>query len=795
MLGGKGNGAQKSIDNEIDLRELWKYLNNGAQNNDVIDFHKFWLAFKRRKKLIIVVIAGVMTLSVAVTAYQRVLNPVYQGSFTLLIDDPINNQGGNNNNPVAGEGLFEQLARNTTNPDIPTLIETLKSSLLLRPIAESFQLNENALSQRIRITTGGVSRKEAEGVLKVSLTSRNPQKDQLLLVAISKAYLNTALDQRQKRLVEGISFLNQQAPSLQAKANEIQIELADFRRRHSLLEPSVEGAALRKREAELSTQILVLEAERSRLKRVRQEVSSGNLDARGFQEAISTGDTRERAGVQGLAVSDSNQSLLQQLTKVETQLAEARSKFQPSSAMVRSLEARLDRLQPLLLKNQLGAVDTALKLNYGRLTTARNQQIGINQQFQKQPALVKEYEALQIRLTLAQGNLAGLVNARETFQLELAQQLVPWRVIEPPKINPVPIKPSVPLNLALGMMLGILAGGSAGLLRDMLDNVYHNSTEVKDNLGISLLGHIPNIPYFQGVHEYKSYLLQEIDNAALQGGEPAIQNSKARNQHSFYQEAFNNLIASIHFLKSDQPLRTVALTSTLPAEGKSLVNVLLAKTYAEMGQRVLLIDADLRKPKIHTCLGLNNLSGLTNLLSDNGQHWCDVVQNMPGYDNWSVITAGQRPPNPTRLLSSKLMHNLVHELSECDQYDLVLIDTSPVLDLADGVYAIQHCDGVMLLVSLGDVDRGLTKQAMSRISSSRTPLIGLVTNAIKPESDKSAKNCGYGSYEHVTHTHYADEDSDSNAISNSLKSDNRPHHNWLSKVKQRTSQLMHWINS
>ena len=114
------------------------------------------------------------------------------------------------------------------------------------------------------------------------------------------------------------------------------------------------------------------------------------------------------------------------------------------------LEERLNHLRPLLRQNQLEAVDAALSLNAGRLATARMQQATLNRQFLQQPGLIKQYEALQQRLEIAKQNLAGLVSAREKFQLEIAQRTVPWRVLAEPTINPDPIEPSVPATWPLG---------------------------------------------------------------------------------------------------------------------------------------------------------------------------------------------------------------------------------------------------------------------------------------------------------------------------------------------------------
>ncbi len=791
-----------------------------VDGNDEIDLRELWRALKRRKKLVGVTAAGVIALTCMITAYQRIFRPVYQGSFALLITDPISSDSGNNATAAGGLNgtMFEELARNTTSNDLPTLIELLQSPLLLNPIAERFDLSENALAERITITTGGEKRKEAEGVLKVSLVGRDKDQDQQLLTALSDTYLEVALKERQQRLADGLNFLNKQAPALEAKTEQIQSEVAAFRIKHSLLEPTAEGGALRQQEAEMSSQVLALQAGRNRLQKVKQGIANGTLTARGFQEALGgMGNGRGFNGgggrSEGLTITDVDQSLLQQLLKVETELAEARSTYKPSSSMVTGLEERINQLKPLLLRNQLEAVDAALNLNNGRLQTAQQQVAQLNAQFLKQPALIKQYEALQTRLTIANQNLAGLVSARENFQLEIAQRSVPWRVIDPPEINPDPIKPSVPRNLALGTLLGVVAGAGAGLLRDRKDHVFHSPRELKAEIGeLPLLGHVPYVDFFQGVREDKRFLLQELDNE-IQADIGETERKAERYQRFFYQEAFRNLFTSLRFLSSDQPLSAIAMTSSLPAEGKSLVNTLLAKTLAEMGQRVLLIDADLRKPQLHIRLGLNNLRGLTNVLTDDSSHWRQALQTIDGYKGWSVMTAGRRPPDPTRLLSSKRMHQLVEDLKNSGEFDLILFDTPPVLGLADAALVAEHCDGLMLLVSLGRVDRGLPKEAVNRIRSSGSALLGIVTNAIKQEQQGSSAygygQYGYGGYGYAAYdtrsayAHYADlddEDGKTDAASSPQPSQSDQNKNGKTRtlrerLQARRIQFMRWVDN
>ena len=788
-------------------------------DDDSISLSELWRALKRRRKLVALTAGTVVLLAALITGYQRLFRPVYEGGFQLLISDPISddNQGAAGAADSLNNTMFAELARNTTSSDIPTLIEVLKSPVMLDPIARRFGTTSSALADQITIATGGSRQEKAEGVLTVTVIGRDPQQDKRLLDQLSQTYLQSALNQRQQRLADGIRFLNQQAPALEARTAELQAELASFRQRYSLLEPTAEGGALKIQINTVEEQVASLQAERGRLQNVRQGIRAGSLTARSFEEAIGTGPSSAGSVNQGLSVTGTNQILLQELTKVEQQLAETRSRFSPSSAMVRGLTARRNALLPLLRSNQLEAVDAALSLNANRLATAQRQLAQLGGRFQQQPALIKQYEALQQKLQIAQENLAGFIKTRENFQLEIAQRTVPWKVIAPPEINPKPVKPSVPRNLALGVVLGLVAGAGAGLLRDRLDHVFHSPMEVKDDLGEPLLGHIPHVAFFKGVREDRRFLLQELD-ASVRPAAGATGDASADDavrlsgyQRFFYQEALRNLFTSLRFLNSDRPLRSVALTSSLPAEGKSLTNVLLAKTIAEMGQRVLLVDADLRKPQMHHRLGVNNLTGLSNLLTEDNLDWRQVIQKVPGYEGWTVLTAGRRPPDPTRLLSSVRMRQLVNDLASSGDFDLILYDTPPVLGLADAALVAEHIDGLMLVVSLGRVDRGLPKEAIARIRSAGAQLLGVVTNAIKEDGDTNTAygygnrykygygyGYGYGGYDSRSAYAYYGEpnaDPDANTAAASPSAEEPAPRAWRGQARQARRRFLHWIDS
>ena len=165
--------------------------------NDEIDLRELLRALQRRKKIVATTAGTIILIAGLITSYQRIFRPVYEGSFSLLITDPISSESGSKPNLASVEGtMFEQLARNTTSNDIPTLIEVLLSPVILQPVADKEDIDLDVLINKIKISTGGAKRNQAAGVLSVRLTGRNPKKDERLLKTLSNTYLVVALQQR-----------------------------------------------------------------------------------------------------------------------------------------------------------------------------------------------------------------------------------------------------------------------------------------------------------------------------------------------------------------------------------------------------------------------------------------------------------------------------------------------------------------------------------------------------------------------------------------------------------------------
>ena len=745
-------------------------------DSEGLNFGAILQAVRRRRRLALLVASTVAGVAFSATVWERVTAPTYQGSFQLLISDPISNE---TTGAGAQGGTVETLARNRTSVDFESLVETLRSPMVLDPLRRQLG-TAGGLLGAAQVT------QVAEGVLNVSLMGNKPSEIQEALNSLSIAYLNFAIQQRQLQLNEGLKFLDEQEPKLQLTVNQLQGQLAAFRRRFNLLDPESEAGALKSESSGFDTTERELDAERSHLEKLRQGVMAGTLQASSF----STGSA------EGVTVTQANSDLLAQLQGVEEQLSLARSTYRNDTPRMLSLTALRTRLAAQLRSNQLQALDTALKLNANRASTTAAQRRQVDLKFLKQPALIKDYEQIQQRLTVAQDNLTSFLTTRSTFQLERAQKAVPWSLLSSPSVDGNPVSPKLREGLIKAILFGVIAGVGAAIIRDRFDHVFRSAAEVRDQLNVPLLGHIPYLPFFNGVRESGRFMIEELDLDSVRSNSDAgpaeIGSLKATQvyQRFAYKEAFRNLYTSLRFLNTGDNLRTVALTSCTPNEGKSLVNVLLAKTIAELGQRVLLIDCDMRKPQVHHRLGVNNLVGLSTLLSEDRQ-WQKSLVTVPGYDNWWVMPAGLRPPDPTRLLSSDRMQQLMLEINESNQFDLVLFDTPPVIGLADTALLSQHLDGLILLVSLDRVDRDLPKVALERITAAGAPMLGIVTNAVKEETDNSGltiyQRYGYGEFVDSKYEGYEAPSSAGQVWQSRLQ-------NTFRELRNRSQSLLRWID-
>ena len=700
------------------------------------------LTVVRRRAWVIVGVAIATTSAIAFWTISQ--TPKYEGKFQLLVE-PVTEEG-NLNKLTQVRGGNNELPASALDYD--TQIQVLRSANLMAPIVEEIHKLDkryNDVSYDSLISNGQlvISRLEQTKILEVRYRDTDPDKVKFVLHQVARGYLRYSLQARQTNLKQGIQFVDSQLPQLRTRVDKLQGQLQAFRQQNSLLDPESQGQQLATRvsainQQQLDTQVKLREA-RSLYATLSSQVGSSP------NEAIATSTLSE---------APRYQQLLNQLQEIEAKIAKESARFTEESPTIQSLREQKRNLLPLLeqesqkvlgkslesagvtkdspstirleLTKQLVDATNQIQVMQVRQNAIAQAERSIDQQVKQLPVIARQYTDFQRELNVATESLNRFLGVRENLEIEAAQKALPWQIILKPKKPEVPVSPNSERNILLGAIAGLLLGTATALLVERLDNVFHSPNELKDYTKLPLLGVIP----------YHKQLKQITPVATLTGTLPSQDSTtekKNRRQPHWYKaspflESFRSLHTNIRFLGSDTPIHSIVISSGTPGDGKSTVAVHLAQAAAAMGQRVLLVDADLRRPQVHNVLGLNNQDGLSNVIAT-GLTAKQAIQRLPMWDHLYVLTAGQLPPDPTRLLSSKKMQYLMEQFHAV--FDLVIYDTPPVLGLADGRLLASHTDGVVMVAGLGKTDRSVLFQALEGMKISNAPLLGVVANGVK----------------------------------------------------------------
>jgi capsular exopolysaccharide synthesis family protein len=276
-------------------------------------------------------------------------------------------------------------------------------------------------------------------------------------------------------------------------------------------------------------------------------------------------------------------------------------------------------------------------------------------------------------------------------------------------------------------------GICAAFFQERLDDTLEGTDDVERLLGLAAVGLIPTVPQLNGNHHGMHKLLENSKALSHKengnGRRPAAawhRIDAEGPQHTPLIEAFRSLRTSILLSTADRPPSTLLVSSTQPGEGKTTIASNLAIALAQVGQRVLLVDADLRSPSLHRLFGAQENLGLVSCLAGH-QDWRTVVRpsGSPGLD---LIFCGPIPPNPSELLSSRSMGALIRSARE--QYEFIILDSAPMLALADSRILATQVSGVLLVVKNATIPREQVKQTLSGIRSVGANVVGVALNSV-----------------------------------------------------------------
>jgi capsular exopolysaccharide synthesis family protein len=336
-----------------------------------------------------------------------------------------------------------------------------------------------------------------------------------------------------------------------------------------------------------------------------------------------------------------------------------------------------------------------------------------------------EYASLKAEIATKSEMRADLVSRQSETQISERlkdTQTSNIHVVDPAEVPRFAVWPKWKLNMVLAVVLGTALSVGIASWFDYLDNTVKREQDIVRVASIAVLGHVPLHQPLQVIED------GEVDTPPV----PPIDLASYHAPHSPFSEAFRNLRTSLLLASPEHPPVRILVTSCEPQDGKSTISANLALVLTQLGRRVLLVDADLRKPRLHRAFGLSNDVGLSNVLSGNAKPreiLCET--ELP---NLMVATSGPIPPNPSELLGSAGLQAFLTQVDHAGCFDHIVVDSPPVVSVTDPVVLASKLDATIIVVRAGKTARESLSHTVERLRQSRGRILGAVLNATSQET-------------------------------------------------------------
>lgn len=540
----------------------------------------------------------------------------------------------------------------------------------------------------------------------------------LLANEVAQAYQDEMLSQRVKVADNAMKWLDERRDSLSDQARTSEMALYTFRKQADMLSTSIDDRAsmvssrLQSTSNALNDVQLRIAGLRARVSAIRSVQADKGADDRLWAEAlpaarenVTLGEYKKRlvglknecADLQARYLDDHPK-----LVECKERLGHAEKDLaRELSNLVISTEAELR--EAIEKEKNLTALFADAKREAFEV---EKKKLELDHLRQEADSNKRQYEAVFKRLKDIE--LSGLLRTSNVRVLDAAQ---PSRV---------PIRPNIPQSVLLGALAGLLLGLALAFLLDFLDSSVGSQQEIEERLGVTFLGFVPTIPET-----------------------PVAQGSRDlhifREPKSLIAECTRAVRTNLLFMSPDKPLKRMLVTSSGPQEGKSTIVISLGIAMAQNGSRVLIVDTDMRRPRLHKAFGVPNEVGVSSLVVGEGSLEAAIKSTeVPGL---FVLPCGPIPPNPAELLHTTAFADILNQLS--GQFDRVLLDSPPVGPVADAVVLATQVDGVVLVLKAGVTHREVAKRTVHALRDVNANLFGAVLNDVSLDRSKYGDYYGY----------------------------------------------------
>lgn len=678
------------------------------------------------------ILAGLLLSTLLGYVYSKTRTPLFEGSATIDLNPSQTNMG-----------LSDLIQESLSSEDvrIPTEVARMQSNLVVfytikelslqhrGPFPKAFDhLSPDAgmdafpaaqLQGMIGYVRGSLHVLAVTGTDIIAINYRDPRPQVAKDVpnTIVEVYLKRNLDDHMEGTGRVTRWLATEMEGLKQQATDAQARLGQYQREHNLIETGVAGPS--------GGQTDSLELDRLRINN--QQVAGAQADRIVREAKLRLAESNDPDLVASVAPSTTLTMLRSELLTLTAQYSQLTTRYGVNFPRVRELHNQIVKVQGQI-DTEIQNVQQRIREEYNTSTHTLNlMQTQLDKQMQDayklnesaaQYALLRQdaessrqlYDQLQLKLK--ESNLAAGLNTASVTVIDEA--LLPLG----------PVSPDVRTNVMIAGGLGLLVGVLGAFLFDSLDDTLRTTDDVELFSGLLSIG---AIPHFQ---------------TSSKGGPPKDMGEEPGERRRLISitapasptaEAYRALRSSILLSAIDNPLRTLVITSAFMSEGKSTLSANIAVMLAQRGERVLIVDADLRRSTLHLLFGLRRpAQGLTNLLSRQTDESV-ILHQVTQVPSLAYLPAGAVPPNPAELLASHRMAEMMRQWSE--QYDRVIIDTAPILAVSDSLAPAARADSVLLVVRAGVTRKKALMRTREMLRRVNAHLLGAVVNDIDMRKD------------------------------------------------------------
>jgi capsular exopolysaccharide synthesis family protein len=603
-----------------------------------------------------------------------------------------------------------------------------KVSQFDRDLVEKFSGNNDGKTNATDLVGTGAVTATMTGeanVITIATSAFHPVTAARLSQAVADAYLEYSKTQKQDQAGGGAEYIKTQVTQVRAELDKARRAVKEFKEKHNVVDPDADAKARIDQLGSILTGLRAAQADKS-----------GSAAQLGSLQSIAKTLPENIVGQTTTTPSTGSEALKTKLTTLEVSRIDALQEYTASSPEVKSLSSQIADLKKRLqgeAQRQVGVQSVsqnpvrtqvlqnitqtqaqvwALEARIRALETAESRARG---ELEQLPAISYRLSQLMTDVGIQQAAYQTLSDSYQKLLIQKSSTLSGANVLSPPDVPEKAAYPRKIKNMLAITVLALLLALGWAAIAERLDNKVHSEDEAEAIVRRPVLAQVPAV---------KELAQQSLLNNL---GKPTP-----------LLESFRMLRTNLTFSALDKPIRSVAITSSLPGEGKSTSAMNLAIVSAMSGKQVILVDGDLRRPTVHRLLGVANRVGFTNLVSGSAQ--VDEALSETKIPGLRVVTSGPLPPDPPELLSSKAARAVLGQIAELA--DLVIIDCPPALAMADAQIIASMSDAVLLVVSSKDAGKAEIARTSELLFHTGARFLGVILNKITSDFT------GYQRYEH-----------------------------------------------